>query len=214
MAASRETLVTPTIVGRSSSHFTRVTRIFAVELGVECSLQVVPDLMSIGVDDYGENPALRVPTLRTSDGPWFGALNVCRQLARLSALNRCIVWPEALVSPSLCNAQELVLQAMATEVTLVMTGVAGNEPPNNHQTKLWASLRNSLSWLDANARAALASLPLDRDLSYLEVTLFCLITHLAFRNVLPVDDYRELNEFCRNFSLRPSAAQTQFRFDT
>ena len=44
-----------TIIGRSSSHFTRVTRIFAAELGVPYTLQVVPDLLSCDAADYGGN---------------------------------------------------------------------------------------------------------------------------------------------------------------
>src|SRR5690554_2468986 len=41
------------IFGRSSSHFTRVTRIFAEELDVPYSLEVVRDLLSTDANDYG-----------------------------------------------------------------------------------------------------------------------------------------------------------------
>ncbi|HEX2871408.1 MAG TPA: glutathione S-transferase N-terminal domain-containing protein [Polyangiaceae bacterium] len=202
-----------TIVGRSSSSFTRVARIFAEELGVPYRLQVVPDLKSLEVDDYGGNPALKVPSLRSGDTTWFGALSICRELARISARSSRIVWPEELAQPLLANAQELVLHAMSTEVGLIMSGTGEQAPDSPHRVKLTQSLINSLSWLDANVGAALAALPAERDLSYLEVTLFCLVTHLDFRKVLPTAPHLELSAFRRVFGARPAALSTEYRFD-
>jgi hypothetical protein len=204
---------TTIIIGRSSSHSTRVARIFAAELGVGHSLQVVPDLMSRDAADYGGNPALKLPSLKTPRGVWFGALNICRELSRQSSLGRRIIWPEHLEQPLPANAQELVIQAMATEVTLIMAGLGGSGEGSPAQAKMRESLQNSLAWLEANASQALAMLPLGRDLSYLEVSLFCLITHLEFRQVLPMADYRSLTLLCQSFASRPSAIQTQYRFD-
>jgi hypothetical protein len=75
------------------------------------------------------------------------------------------------------------------------------------------SLLGSLAWLETHANDALAQLPSNRDLSYLEVTLFCLVTHLEFRRVAPTESYSALNAFCRDFAERPSARATAFRFD-
>ena len=202
------------IVGRSSSHFTRVTRIFAAELGLEYSFRPVPDLTSAEAADYGGNPALRVPILQTREGAWFGALNICRELARQADVKPVIVWPEALHWPLLANAQELTVQAMSTEVSLIMVGAAGQSDVQGHPAKMRTSLLNTLSWLEANAKIALAQLPSSRDLSFLEVTLFCLVTHLEFRKVVPIESYSALNDFCRQFAKRPSAEVTAFRFDT
>lgn len=214
MPATLEDLAKPAIIGRSSSHFTRVTRIFAAEMRVDCSFQVVRDLMSCDPGDYGGNPALRLPTLQTPRGVWFGALNICRELSRQSSHRPRTVWPEDLDEPLLANAQELVIQAMTTEVALIMAKVSGGGDDNTHQVKMRKSLVNMMSWLENNARHALETLPLDRDLSYLEVTLFCLVTHLEFRDVLPIRPYPELNEFCRHFALRESTDETTYRFDT
>lgn len=202
---------TPTLVGRSSSSFTRVARIFAAELGVECSFRVVPDLLSTNPADYADNPALRLPILETHAGSWFGTLNICRELSRLSPLGRRVIWPEDLQHPLPCNAHEFVAQAMTTEVALIMAGMTrgGAQPQPGKQE---ASLRNLLLWLNGNIDTALAALPI-RDLSYLEVTLFCLVTHLEFRNVTPVSPYPALNEFCKRFSLRRSANDSVFHFD-
>jgi glutathione S-transferase len=205
--------VKPRIVGRSSSHFTRLTRIFASELGVEYELSVVYDLTSLSTENYAGNPALKVPILQTSYGAWFGALNICRELARLSKRDLRVVWPEALLQPLLANAQELTAHAMATEVVLIMSAASGADATSSAHIKARASLVNAMTWLEANALQALAALPTDRDLSYLEVSLFCLVTHLDFRNVVPVADYPELLAFCERFSERESARQTPYRFD-
>ena len=64
-----------TIVGRSSSHFTRTLRMLAHELDVPYSLAPLYDLGSRAVADYAGNPALKIPILVTEDGPWFGTLS-------------------------------------------------------------------------------------------------------------------------------------------
>jgi len=201
------------IIGRSSSHFTRVTRIFAAELGIDSSFQVVRDLMSSEPADYGGNPALKIPSLQTPRGVWFGALNVCRELWRQSNPRPQVVWPEDLDQPVLANAQELVLQAMATEVSLIMSKVSGASDSSALHTKMRKGLVNTMAWLEENATSMLAALPPQRDLSFLEVTLFCLVTHLEFRDVLPTASYAELNRFCQQFSTRASVGATPYRFD-
>lgn len=195
------------LVGRSSSHFTRTARIFAAELGVPYRFKVVPDLMATAQDAYAQNPALRVPILETPAGEWFGTLNICRELARRSPENKRIVWPEQLDTPLLANAQELVLQAMATEVELIMSGST-----SRHIDKRRASLEGSLEWLEQHVTRIVAALPA-RDLSYLETTLFCFVEHLPFREVLAVEHLRQLAAFRDNFGARPAARATPFVFD-
>jgi glutathione S-transferase len=201
------------IIGRSSSSFTRVARIFAAELGVHCALEVVRDLKSVDANDYGGNPALKVPSLRTPGATWFGALNICRELARVSERPLRIAWPETLETPLLANVQELVLHAMATEVGLIMSNNADQPSDTSHRNKMTRSLGNVLSWLDANVRPAMAALPQERDLSYLEVTLFCLVTHLVFRNVMSTAPYLELKAFREAFGSRSSCRDTEYKFE-
>ena len=214
MPTALEELARPVIIGRSSSHFTRVTRIFAAEMRIDYSFRVVRDLMSSDPEDYGGNPALRIPALRTSRGVWFGALNICRELWRCSSPRPRVIWPEDFDDALLANAQELVLQAMATEVSLIMAGLGGISDSNAHHAKLRQGLANMMSWLEEHARPVLAALPPHRDLSFLEVTLFCLVTHLEFRGVLPTAAYTELNTFCQRFATRASSGETTYRFDT
>jgi hypothetical protein len=114
----------------------------------------------------------------------------------------------------LANAQEFVLQAMATEVSLIMGKQADASGANAHHQKMRTSLLNMMSWLEQNVGAVLAALPEQRDLSFLEVTLYCLVTHLEFRGVLPTASYSELNRFCQQFEKRASISETPFRFDT
>jgi glutathione S-transferase len=202
-----------TLVGRSSSTFTRVARIFAAELGVPYAFDIVRDLASLEARDYGGNPALKVPSLHTPEATWFGALNVCRELVRLAPRPKNVLWPEALVHPLLANLQELVLQAMSTEVALIMSSLAAQPTDTPHRTKMTQSLTNTLSWLDDNLHPALAALPGERHLSYLEVTLFCLVAHLDFRNVTSTAPYARLTAFRDEFGARSSCKETEYRFD-
>lgn len=178
-----------------------------------CAFQVVPDLRSVNAADYAGNPALRMPILRTGATTWLGSLNICRELARRAPAQRRIVWPEHLTDARTANAQELVVQAMATEVTLIMSQLAGTPSDDMHLAKLQKSLLNMLTWLDDNVEAVRAGLPPDRDLSYLEVCLFCLVTHLDFRRMVDTSGYRALSAFCDEFGQRASAQATAYRFD-
>ncbi|HET8933650.1 MAG TPA: glutathione S-transferase family protein [Polyangiales bacterium] len=199
--------MTLSIVGRSSSHFTRVVRMFAHELGIEYTFQLVADLNSTQLDDYAANPALRIPVLQTPEGPWFGALHICRELARRTHVVPKIIWPEQLHDRIAANAQELVLQGMGTEVALIMQAAGGAIPTSG---KAFTSLTNILRWLDANLPNVRAS---TSELSFLELTAYCFVAHLPFRKVLDVSEYRALQAFCEEFGQRPSARATRYRFD-
>ncbi len=216
-----------TLVGRSSSHFTRVTRFFAAELVVPHAFQVVKDLRSLDAASYHSNPALRLPSLVAPSGTWFGSLSICRELARLSPKTPPlrIVWPEQLHdavpaassvargvggrSSLLANMQELTLQAMSTEVELILS----DSPSGALAVKRRESLENTLRWLDESVDAGLAQLPEDRDLSYLEVALYCLATHLEFRQVVPTAHYERLQRFAATYGEREGARLTPFVFD-
>ena len=80
------------IIGRSSSHFTRVTRIFALELGVEPELLPVFEITAIDSGVFAGNPALKIPTLKRSGTLLFGAENICRALAELSPSRKRSAW--------------------------------------------------------------------------------------------------------------------------
>jgi glutathione S-transferase len=157
---------------------------------------------------------MRVPVLETPDGVWFGSLPICRELGRRATAARRIVWPESSEARVTCNAQELVSQAMSVEVTLVVDGLSGGDPVDRHPVKLRQGMTNMLSWLDTNLSEALRALPADRDVSFLEVSLFCLIGHIEFRDIVPTAPYTNLRAFCARFGDRSSAQQTAYRFDT
>jgi glutathione S-transferase len=204
----------PKLFGRSSSHFTRVARVFAAELGVEHEFEVVRDLAARDPAVYGGHPALRVPALRTADAAWFGALNICRELQRRAVRPTRVVWPEEVAHPAAANAQELTLQAMANEVTLITSGLGGVAGGSAFRIKVQEGLENSLAWLDRNLDEALAALPTGPRVSYLEVTLYCLLTHLDFRGVASTAPYARLGAFRDDYGGRPSAELTPYHFDT
>ncbi len=153
-----------------------------------------------------------MPNLITDERVVFGSLGSCRTLASLATDSPRMVWPETTPAGVAANALELTLQAMSTEVTLIMLDTSAAQPLP-YTDKLRAALVGMMTWLDTNVADALAVLP-DRQLSYLELTLFCLIEHLEFRQVLSLDEYDGLLRFRDDFGERPSAKATGYRFDT
>ena len=204
--------MTLTLIGRSSSHFTRVARVYAEELAVPHDFSVVHAIASTSSSTFGENPSLRVPSLVTPEGTWFGSLNVCRELARRSPLDRLLVWPEDLTDPLSANAQELTLEGMSAEVTIVMARLAGVADEHAAMEKPFARMRGAAAWLEGHFDAALARLP-ERQLSFLEVSAFCFATHLEFRGMGRLDALPKLRAFAAAFAARPSAERTPYRFD-
>lgn len=187
---------------------------FAHELGVQYAFSPVLNLMSADSRDYAGNPALKLPVLTTDDdAAWYGTLHICRELARRSQLQRVIVWPEELTQPMTSNAQELVLHGMSAEVGLIMGSVGSTAEPGPYALKSAAGLSGTLAWLDRHWSIVLDGLPPERDLSYLEVCAFCLVTHLEFRQVLDVTQYSNLARFVESFGKRDCALATPFRYD-
>lgn len=200
------------LVGRSSSHFTRVARIFALELDVPHTFRPLFDLTTTDPAAYANNPALKIPILVLEDGPLFGTENICRELKRRSTVPTRSVLRGEVADRLVANAEELTLHAMSSEVALITAGMAGDArlaPP-----KVRTSLANSLRFLDDNLERVLAALPDDRTLSFLEVALYCLVKHLPFRQIMDVSGYEQLVRFSTLFDQRDSAQRTQYRFDT
>lgn len=204
------------LIGRRSSLFTRVPRIFAHELGVPLELVPIYDMTELDPAIYAGNPALKLPTLRKDGELVFGAENISRTLAELAPDSAArIVWPESLRAPVSRNAQEMTWHAMAAQVQLVFGTVVNKLPADNlYFAKGRTGFLGALQWLEDNFAAAERALPKERDLSLLEVTLFCLIEHLPFRGTLPVEPYPTLVRFARAFAERPSARATAYALDT
>jgi len=207
------------LVGRRSSVFTRLPLIFAEQLRVPCEFQPIPDMTETAPELYAGNPALKLPILRIAGDTVFGAQNICRVITERAAsmgnpAAAGVVWPEALRDPLSRNAQELVWHCMAAQVQLVMGTVLGKLPADNiFFVKARAGLEGSLSWLDANLAQALRQLPEARELSLFEVSLFCLIEHLAFRPTVPMAAHAHLADFVARFGRQEAAHRTAYRFD-
>lgn len=202
------------IVGRSSSLFTRVARIFAGELGVPYAFDIVSDLRSRNRDDYAGNPALKIPILRRSGELVFGTLNICRTLAQGAPVDSTAVsWPEDLRRIPLRNAHELTQAAMTTEVSLIMARHAGVADDNGYVLKLRESLSGTLGWLDDLLEADENAFHTRDRLSYLEVSLYCLVAHIEFRDLLDTSSYGALRAFGDRFGERAAVRDTPFKFD-
>jgi glutathione S-transferase len=201
------------IVGRSSSHFTRLVRIFALELGVACEFAPVYDLSSLDARDYAGNPALKLPVLRMDEVSIFGAENICRALAELAPEHPRIVWPEDVRDAQARNAQELIWHAMQAQVQLGFgTQIAKLPVDSVYFVKAATGMQNALEWLDERVQEVIDDLP-PHDLSMLEATLFCLIEHVEFRATVSLTPYGLLTAFALAFGQRPSAQQTPYVFD-
>ncbi|APR77713.1 Hypothetical protein A7982_03060 [Minicystis rosea] len=199
------------LVGRSSSHYTRVARIFALELGVAHVFRPVLDMMSLDAATYSGNPALKVPVLVDEDGLLVGTENICRVLALRSGKRSSVVLRGDVTARIVMNAEEMALHVMATEVAVIMAKMGGDDravPP-----KVQRSLENALGFLNENIDRALAALPAERTLSFLEVALFSTLTHLPWRQVMDVAAYERLAAFCARFGERAGARETEYRFD-
>ncbi|HEY2901470.1 MAG TPA: glutathione S-transferase family protein [Polyangia bacterium] len=199
------------LVGRSSSHFTRTARVFAHDLGVPYIFRAVLDMTAIDPATYGDNPALKVPVLIDQQGPLFGTENICRALAVRAGKRDAVVLRGDAAPRLIANAEELILHAMNSEVTIIMNAGPGAERPL--PPKVRRSLENALDFLEANVEAVRAALPPARLVSFCEAALFCLVTHLPFRNIMDVTGYARLQAFCREFERRPGALATPYRFD-
>jgi glutathione S-transferase len=200
-----------TLVGRSSSHFTRTARIFALELEVPFAFRPVLDINATDRSVYADNPALKVPVLVDEDGPLYGTENICRAIARRSGHAARVVLRGELPARVVANAEEMILHAMSSAVILVLSALSGDRPP---PPKVRPSLENALEFLETNVDQVLASLPPERLLSFCETALYCLVTYLPFRKVMDVSGYPRLGSFCATFGQRPGALATAYRFDS
>jgi glutathione S-transferase len=200
-----------TLIGRSSSHFTRVTRIFAAELGVKCGFEPVLDIQSTDPQTF-DNPLLTVPSLRTPEGTWFGSLPICRELARRSLSSVPLVWPEDHVEPLSSNAQEVTTSAMTAGVSVIMARGAGLGDDHALLVKPRARLQAAIDWLEEHLDSVFATLP-EKRLSFLEVSTYCFLTHLGLRELGSIANRPRLTAFCEAFGARPSAVQTPYFFD-
>lgn len=200
------------IIGRQSSHYTRVVRIFAIELDLATAFMPILDLMDADPGAYAGNPALKLPILRCEGEAVFGTLNICRVLARRAGRCSEVFWPEDPTSALLLNAHEVLAHAMAAQVEVVMHEFVEKRPADVASRKRRRSLEASTDWLDAHLECVLASLP-PRLLSYFEVGLFCLVTHFPFRNPLDLSAMAALTAFAARFGERASAHATPYRFD-
>jgi glutathione S-transferase len=204
------------VFGRRSSLFTRIAMVFAEELRVPWRLVHIPDMTSLDTAAYGGSPALKLPVLRIGEEMVLGTENICRRLAALATAQRPVnvVWPEQLPDAPYRNAQELVWHCAQAQVQLAMgTMISGLPAENVYFLKARTGIENSLAWLDAHLDELITGLPVERDVSLFEVSLFCLMEHLVFRPTVQVAPNSRLEAFVTAFAQRASARSTVYRLE-
>ncbi len=202
------------LYARSSSHYARTARVFAHELGVPLRFVPVYDMTELAPAAYAGNPAMKIPCLHLGGEPVFGTENICHTRARASGRGAGVAWPEQLEGITCGNAQELVWHCMAAQVQLVFGTMFAKLPPDNlYFAKARAGFEGSLAWLDAHLAQVLAALPPQRTLSLFEVTLYCLVDHLSFRQTVSIGGCAALLRFRERWGARESAQATPYRLD-
>jgi glutathione S-transferase len=202
------------IIGRQGSHYTRMARLLAHELGVEYTLRPIYDLLSEDPAVFGGNPALKLPALRQDGSVVWGSQNVCRALARsLPGGESRVFWAEDARTPLLMNAHEIMAHTMAVQVEVVFHEVVSRRPPDTASRKRRASLVNCLVWLDANLADVQAALPAER-IRLFDLGLFAVLEHFGFRNPMDLSAMPHLTGFMAAFGQRASAQATPYRVDT
>jgi glutathione S-transferase len=202
------------LVGRRTSHFTRLPLLLAHSLGVPCPLAPIRDLRDARPDTYAGNPALKLPVLRHGSETVFGSLNICRTLAAHPAATpgALIIWPEDMHNLVARNAWELLWHGMHAQVQLAMgIAVCGLPHGNAYFEKARAGLLGVLDWLDQNLDGVLATLPEQRHISLFEAALFCLVEHLEVRPTVSITELDALHEFAATFGARDAARATAYR---
>lgn len=200
------------LIGRQSSHYTRVSRIFAHELGVDVRFTPIVDLMSVDAAVFAGNPTLRLPILRIDGEAVFGTSNICRVLARSAGREADVFWPEDADTPLLLNAHEVLASAMAVQVEVVMHERVAQRPADRVSIKRKQGLVYSVRWLEDHLDAVQASLP-GKPLRSFDIGLFCLVEHFPFRNPVDVSGMPRLAAFAAAFGQRASAQATPYLFD-
>jgi glutathione S-transferase len=203
-------LIKPVLFGRPGSHYTRLVRIVAYEAAVDLPLAPITDLGSLDPADYGGHPGLKMPTLQDGGERVFGALEICRRVAKASPTGLSLVWPEAF-PPSLRNGWELLGQAMQAQVQLALgVGLGGLPGDHPYFAKIGLGLEGVLDWLETWLPELLAQDP-PADLSLFQAALFCLLDHMRFRTTLDTPPGPRLERFRQAFALRASALGTPYR---
>lgn len=204
------------IFGRRASLFTRIALLFAESLRVPWRLTHIPDMTSLDTAAYGGNPALKLPTLRIGQEMVLGTENICRALAAMATQQRAVhvVWPEQLPDHHARNAQELVWHCATAQVQMAMgTILAGLPADNVYFVKARTGVEGALAWLDGSVDQLIARLPVSRDISLFEASLFCLIEHLSFRPTVSVAPYPRLNAFVAGYRQSEAARATAYRVE-
>ncbi|MCC5857818.1 MAG: glutathione S-transferase N-terminal domain-containing protein [Ectothiorhodospiraceae bacterium] len=202
----------PEIIGRQSSHYTRLVRIFAFELELSYQFTPIFDMLSMDRSTYAGNPALKLPILNSEAGRIYGSQNICRALSQISGNSQLIIWPEDSVDPLLMNSHEILAHAMSAQVEVVIHEIVENRTPDNTSRKRRQSLVNCLAWLNDNFDLIIDAFPA-RDISIFEISLYCLVSHLHFRNTLDLSAMPNLRAFEQDFGNRRSVQATPYRFD-
>lgn len=201
------------IIGRRSSHYTRMVRLLAEELGVAYVLRPIHDLLSQDPAVFAGNPALKLPAARLGETTVWGSHNACRLIARSAPDGEARVFlPEQAHTALLMNAHEVLAHVMAAQVEVVFHEIVSRRPPDATSRKRRTSLMLCLEWLDKYLDEIHAGLPVNR-IALFDLGLYALLEHVPFRNPIDLSPMPRLVDFVAAFGERASARATPYVFD-
>lgn len=201
------------IIGRRSSHYTRMVRLLAEELGVAYVLRPIHDLLSEDPAVFAGNPALKLPAARLGETTVWGSLNACRLIARSAPDGEArVFWPEQAHTALLMNAHEVLAHVMAAQVEVVFHEIVSRRPADATSRKRRTSLMLCLEWLDKYLDEIHAGLPVNR-IALFDLGLYALLEHVPFRNPIDLSPMPRLVDFVAAFGERASARATPYVFD-
>ena len=199
------------LYGTYPSHFTRKVRIVLQELGLHAEFCVLKNLLSIGAENFAQNPLHQLPILEDRGQTLIESDIICEYLIEnygaQSALSRYI--PEPTQKYQDLKRLALMNGAMGSGVKLIRA--KRSEIPQYENFTFFrqerAAIEATLFWLDQDLG--------DRNFYYgnrftmLEITLISLCEWITFREIIPsLKPYKNLARFTDFHKVRPSVKST------
>lgn len=185
------------LFGTPRSHFTRVVRMVAHELGLSVPLVDVGDVGQLV--PFAGNPLMTVPVLEHEGARIWDTHHVCRYLVEQAGRDPLGV--ESLDVEGR-NTLAVIFGVMGAEVRLILAARAGVPAEGRPFDKVRATVKAGLGFLDARVDED------RRDLDYLAVATVAMWEHLLlFRNAVEADAPR-IDRWVRALSAHAAVRET------
>jgi glutathione S-transferase len=205
------------------SHFSRKVRILVGAYNnkaITDSLQLV-DIGNVGSNkqnEFGPNPMMKVPTLLDGDNDnsnrrfteVFDSDNIAQYLVREKFKDEEDKFQVLHPTTKVLNARAIMNTVMSNEVELILARRSGLDTTKHVRfEKHLQGIRQGLEWLESNADLIFPgeSTGMAKP-TYAGFHLTCLFDHLRLYDVVPTDEYKNLNKQVSLMSKLPYVEET------